>query len=93
MARKVKHRIKVFLRKNPEKGGAWLCEVIINDESDTTISASMTAWSNASAAKRHIKAIVVDNTPRKSIKLLPGNHDEKGKPTTFMGDMTYGVDA
>lgn len=93
MARKIKKRMKVHLRKNNVKGGAWLCEILVNDEADVTESANITAWSNASAAKRHIKATVVELTPRKSIKLIAGNHDEKGKPTYFMGDMTYGVEA
>lgn len=93
MARKVKKRIKVALRKNTNKGGAWLCEIHINDENEVPEVTNITAWSNASAAKRHIKATVQELTPRKSIKLIAGNFDEKQKPTFFTGDMTYGVDA
>ena len=91
--RKVKKRITVKLHKNPDKGGAWLCSVIIYDDNDVQEMMNITAWSNASAAKRHIKAVVQDKTPRKSIKLLPGNFDEKEKPTLFQGDMSYGIAA
>lgn len=93
MPRKVKQRVKVNLRQNNEKGGAWLCEILFLDETDTTISVNMTAWKNASAAKRHIKSIISTSTPRKSIKLLGSVVDEKGKPTYFAGDMTYSVAA
>jgi len=89
--RKVKKSIVVNLHKNLDKGGAWLCSVIIYDDNDVQEMMNITAWSNASAAKRHIKAIVQDKTPRKSIKLLPGNFDEKEKPTLFKGDMSYGM--
>lgn len=94
MPRKTKQRVKVHLRQNPEKGGAWLCEILFFDETNETIATNITAWKNASAAKRHIKATIQSSTPRKSIKLLPGTStDAKGKPTHFMGDMTYAVAA
>jgi hypothetical protein len=93
MAKKINKTIKVALRKNVNKGGAWLCEVIVNNEAGDTEVANITAWANASAAKRHIKATVIELTPRKSIKLTPGNFDDKEKPTFFSGAMTYKVDA
>ncbi len=93
MAKKLSKTMKVALRKNVNKGGAWLCEVIVNNDEEVTEVANITAWANASAAKRHIKATVLELTPRKSIKLTPGNYDEKEKPTFFSGSMTYKVDA
>lgn len=85
--------MKVALRKNVNKGGAWLCEIHVNNDEGATEVANITAWSNASAAKRHIKATVIELTPRKSIKVIAGNYDEKEKPTFFSGSMTYKVDA
>lgn len=93
MPKKVKQRVKVHLKQNPEKGGAWLCEVLFFDETDKAIAANITAWKNASAAKRHIKATIQSSTPRKSIKLLPGYTNAEGKPTYYMGDMSYAVAA
>lgn len=93
MPKKTKQRVIVNLRQNPDKGGAWLCEIRIKDEADDTTFVDISAWKNASAAKRHIKSVVSTSTPRKSIKLIGSVVDDKGKPTYFMGDMTYSVAA
>lgn len=94
MARKVKQRVKVHLKQNPEKGGAWLCEILYFDDANLATAADISAWKNASAAKRYIKTKIQSTTPRKSIKLLPGfAADGDAKPVYFHGDMTYSVAA
>ncbi len=93
MARKTTNSIKVELRKNREKGGAWLCTLRTSDEVGDILVDLTTAWANASAAKRWIKSEVQRLTPRKSIKLLGSVPDEKEKPTYFYGNMSYKVDA
>lgn len=93
MARKTVNSIKVELRKNREKGGAWLCQLRTTNETGDTLVDLTTAWSNASAAKRWVKSQVQELTPRKSIKLLGSVPDEKEKMTYFFGSMTYKVDA
>jgi hypothetical protein len=98
MAKKVTQHIKVSLEKNTliEKGGAWLLEITIYNElegSTAPIYATTTAWSNPSAAKRWVKKVVVENTPRKSIKLIVTKQDTNSKPIMLIGDMTYKVDA
>lgn len=93
MARKTVNSIKVELRKNREKGGAWLCQLRTANETGDTLVDLTTAWSNASAAKRWVKSQVQELTPRKSIKLLGSVPDEKEKMTYFFGSMTYKVDA
>ena len=91
--RKIKKRVTVDLSKYSGKGAAWLCSITIYDEDGVQEDCIISAWSNASAAKRHIKEIIREKTSRKSIKLLPGNFDEKEKPTKFIGDMTYAIAA
>jgi len=94
MPRKVKQRVKVSLKLNPDKGGGWLCEIRYFDDAEILFAADMTAWKNASAAKRYIKQKIQTTTPRKSIKLLPGyGADSSIKPVSFFGDMTYAVAA
>jgi hypothetical protein len=98
MAKKVTQHIKVSLEKNTlvEKGGAWLLEITIYNElegSTAPVYATTTSWANASAAKRWVKKVVVENTPRKSIKLIVTKQDTNSKPITLIGDMTYKVDA
>lgn len=94
MPRKVKQRVKVYLKLNPAKGGGWLCEILYFDDTNTATAADLTAWKNASAAKRYIKEKIQATTPRKSIKLLPGyGADSSTKPVSFLGDMTYAVAA
>ena len=90
MAKKVTRTFSASLRKNTEKGGAWLCEYSIRDESGETTSA-VSAWSNASAGKRWVKANLFDITGRKSIKLSVVNLDDKEKPTLLMGSTDYKV--
>lgn len=96
MAKKVAQNIKVTLEKNTlvEKGGAWLLEITITQDglANPTYDAT-TAWANASAAKRWVKKVVVENTPRKSIKLIVSKSDSNNKPLALVGEMTYKVDA
>jgi hypothetical protein len=94
MAKKIVQHAKVTLEKNTlvEKGGAWLLEITIIDEGASTPAYSTTtAWSNASAAKRWVKKIIVENTPRKSIKLIVRKQDTNNKPISLIGDMSYRV--
>lgn len=93
MARKTVNSIKVELRKNRDKGGAWLCSLVTTDEDSNQLIALTSAWTNASAAKRWVKSKVQELTPRKSIKLLGSVPDEKEKMTYFFGAMSYKVDA
>jgi hypothetical protein len=96
MAKKVTKVLKAELHKTLHKGGAWLCDVQVFDVmSDGTLvmeESVTSAWSNPSAAKRQIKVLVQTMTPRKSVKMIAGeNLDEKGKPTSFTGELTYKV--
>jgi len=50
-----------------------------------------TAWSNPSAAKRHVKKILLEITGRKSIKMVATKLGENDKPVEFMGDVMYKV--
>lgn len=73
--------------KDNEKGSAWLVQVELSDGSFL-----YSAWKNASAAKRKVKEIVLAHTPKKSIKWNPGEAlDEKGKPLSFKGLVTWSV--
>jgi hypothetical protein len=89
MAKKVEKSLDAALTKNTsvERGGAWL--LTIEDANGINHS----AWSNPSAAKRYLKAYVVENTPRKSIKLEVKAKDEKEKPTHLTGFLTWKADA
>jgi hypothetical protein len=94
MAKKIEKTVKATLTKNTsvERGGAWLltiCQCDPNNEDVITHS----AWSNPSAGKRYLKSFVVENTPRKSIKLEIKATDANGKPTHIAGELTYKVDA
>jgi hypothetical protein len=94
MAKKITQQVKITLEKNTlvEKGGAWLLEITIIDEgSNTPAYNTTTAWSNASAAERWVKKVIVENTPRKSIKLIVTKQDTNNKPISLIGDMTYRV--
>ena len=99
MAKKVTQRIKVNLEKNTlvEKGGAWLLEITIWEEGLTLATAPVysatTAWANASAAKRWVKKVVVENTPRKNVKLIVSKQDSNNKPLQLIGEMIYKVEA
>ena len=89
MAKKIEKVLKVSLTKNTsvEKGGAWL--LIIEDDNGLTHS----AWSNPSAAKRYLKKYVLENTPRKSIKMEIRVKDMNDKPTHIVGELAYKVAA
>jgi hypothetical protein len=91
MAKKVNAVFDATLKKNPEKGGAWLARVTTYDEGleDGNVIVS-TAWSNASAGKRWIKEMVAKMTPRKSVKMVAGaDLDVKGKPMSFVGQVAF----
>ena len=97
MAKKVTQTLKAHLAKNTifDKGGAWLLEIYIQTEGHNVYDLNTcTAWSNPSAAKRYLKSVVLDNTPRKSIKMVVTSGNlETGKPLTIDGELTYKVDA
>ena len=96
MAKKVNQTLKAHLNKNVlvEKGGAWMLRVTIQNEgSETFLLDSCTAWSNPSAAKRYLKQVVLDNTPRKSIKMEVTAGDVNEKPISIEGMLAYKVDA
>lgn len=92
MSKKVNATFYAEAIKNAEKGGAWLVTVRVTDEGvDTPIQELVTAWANASAAKRWIKEMVIKMTPRKSVKMIATtqNLDAKGKPLAFVGQIGY----
>jgi hypothetical protein len=97
MAKKVTQTLKAHLAKNTifDKGGAWLLEISIQTEGHNVYDLNTcTAWSNPSAAKRYLKSVVLDNTPRKSIKMVVTSGNlETGKPLTIDGELTYKVEA
>jgi hypothetical protein len=90
MAKKIEKSVKATLTKNTsvERGGAWLLTI-----TDSSNLATHSAWSNPSAGKRYLKSFVVENTPRKSIKMEIKATDTNGKPTHIAGELTYKVDA
>ena len=50
----------------------------------------VSAWKNASAAKRSVKESVQHMTPRKSVKMITHDSlDEKGKPNSFYGELIF----
>ena len=88
MAKKVQYTFTANLWLNTEKGGAWIAEYHYGTEED--FKGLYTAWKNASAAKRWLKSVVQEVTPRKSIKMVAGDAlDEKGKPVSFTGELKY----
>ena len=92
MAKKLDATFDVEICKNTEKGGAWLATYTITK--DGLEEGYVTeAWSNASAAKRWIKAAVIAKTPRKSVKLEVTAMDANNKPTCIKGQLIYKVDA
>jgi hypothetical protein len=96
MSKKVNVTFYAETIKNQAKGGAWLTTIRITDEGvDTPHEVIMSAWSNASAAKRFIKEKVQELTPRKSVKMIATtqNLDAKGKPLAFVGQIGYKRDA
>jgi hypothetical protein len=91
MAKKVVKTFSANLNKNLEKGGAWMAIVSVTTEGiDGTETLNTAAWSNASAGKRWVKSQVQALTPRKSVKMIAGEgKDAKGKPTSFVGVVTF----
>lgn len=94
MSKKVNALFNGELRKNKEKGGAWIAEyVVTRADYDKPVVSDYSAWSNASAGKRWLKAMVLEHTPKKSIKMVANSElDEKGKPTYFNGDVVFKVE-
>lgn len=102
MARKVSKRFRAELSLEREKSSAWLAIIYVTntsvDEGANPIErvelTKITAWKNASAGKRWIKAQVQGLTPRRSVKLIAGSDlNEKGKPMGFRGSVDFKVDA
>ena len=93
---KITKTLNAALTKNTavEKGGAWL--LTITESISGAISAGPgvhSAWANPSAAKRYLKKYVIDNTPRKSIKMVIGATNDAGKPTHLAGALSWKADA
>jgi hypothetical protein len=90
MAKKVTKKFTADLTLNTEQGGGWMAFVSVVGEDGTAEIILSTAWKNASAGKRWIKSKVLELTPRKSVKMVVGEKlDEKGKPTSFAGELTF----
>ena len=88
MAKKESWTFTAIIVKNTEKGGAWIAK--FNNQTEETGNSEVTAWANASAAKRWVKSMVVTHTTRKSVKMTPAAEvDAKGKPILFHGQLTY----
>lgn len=89
---KVSKTLEAQVQLNPEKGGGWLANVNIYCEVEgekTYLMELCTAWKNASAAKRWVKSVVQNNTPRKSVKMNAFLFDANDKPTAFKGELQY----
>jgi hypothetical protein len=96
MAKKVNQTFTAHLIKNTltEKGGAWLLDIFVtNENAPIVVYNDKTAWANPSAAKRYLKTIVLEMTPRKNIKMGVVTTNESGKPVHLGGQLTYKVDA
>ena len=82
---------------NPEKAGGWLAIYELTKQQNNglggletiTVGKEMSAWKNASAAKRWLKAKVQELTPRKSVKLEAYKQDANQKPTALKGKLEY----
>lgn len=94
MAKKISAGFEAELRKNPEKGGAWLAEFsVTRADYDKAVVSGCTAWSNASAGKRWLKSMVLEHTNKKSIKMIATDEvDAKGKPVAFTGEVAFKVE-
>ena len=81
------------LIKNQEKGGAWLGEFsVVRDDMDQPSVTGREAFSNASAGKRWIKAMVLANTTKKSVKMIATEErDVKDKPVHFNGSVAFKI--
>jgi hypothetical protein len=103
MAKKKSAVFTASITLNPEKAGAWLAyynlttfetsSAGLNSLPDQEGKGAQTAWKNASAAKRWIKEMVLQNTTRKSVKMNPTKFNEAEKPTAFEGRLEFKVDA
>lgn len=93
MAKKINALFEAELIKNQEKGGAWLGEFSVKrDDMETHSAAGRQAFSNASAGKRWLKAMVLANTPKKSIKMAATDaKDVKDKPVHFTGAVAFKI--
>ena len=83
------NEFKATLLLNAEKGGAWLATWTLTNDQDDNVVKTVSAWKNASAAKRWLKAEVQANTTRKSVKMEPTKFNELQKPTAFAGSLTF----
>jgi hypothetical protein len=94
MAKKINANFNGELRKNTEKGGAWMAEyVVTRADYDKPVASGSTAWANASAGKRWLKEQVLAHTPKKSIKMVANSErDAKDKPVYFNGDVVFKVE-
>ena len=89
MAKKTQYTFTADLNLNTAKGGGWLAVVSVEGDNQTQTFLT-SAWKNASAGKKYIKAMVQELTPRKSVKMVAGEaKDAKGKPLSFSGTLTY----
>lgn len=90
---KLNKKFEAFVMLNTEKGGAWQANVQVSylDEMGERVytTEAVTAWKNASAAKRWIKKMVQELTPRKSVKLQAFLFDSNEKPTGLRGELEY----
>jgi hypothetical protein len=93
MAKKVNAMFEAELIKNQEKGGAWLGEFsVVRDDMDQPSVTGREAFSNASAGKRWIKAMVLANTTKKSIKMVATDaRDVKDKPVHLSGAVAFKI--
>lgn len=90
MAKKQTHTVKVSASIDASnKASAWFSVFTIEDEAGTLTTEIYGAWKNASAVKRWFKSLMLEHTPRKSIKLVASGEDAKGKPTNFSGELTF----
>lgn len=93
MAKKVNALFEAELIKNQEKGGAWLGEFTVQrDDQETPSASGVQAFSNASAGKRWLKAMVLENTNKKSVKMVATEEkDIKDKPVRFTGAVAFKI--
>lgn len=92
---KVTKTLNATLTKNTavEKGGAWLLTITEGyPGSILSERGTHSAWSNPSAAKRFLKAYVIESTPRKSIKMEIKAKNDLDKPTHFEGEISWKAD-
>lgn len=95
MAKKINCMFNAELIKNTEQGGAWLAEFYVErDDYDKVAVSGRNAFSNPSAGKRWIKAMVLEHTNKKSIKMVANEErDAKDKPVFFNGNVAFKVEA